>query len=103
MPEITYLSRVKTAMRITHDKLNADIQSNIDAALDEMSRVGIDVSDTTKDLIYKGTELYCKQQYDYLGKGEQYRANFEGLCVALSMSEGYAAQDEDEDEEDGDV
>ena len=37
----------------------------------------------------KAVELYCKAQFDYLGKGEQFRENYERLRDAMSMAAEY--------------
>lgn len=90
----TLLSEVKTSLRITHDSLDSDIQRNIDSALDDLKRLGVDVNihgDETEHspLLIKAIELYVKWQYDYAEKGEQYRVNYERLRDVLSMSEDY--------------
>ena len=40
-------------------------------------------------MVDKAVELYCKAQFDYLGKGEQFLKNYEGLRDSMSMAEGY--------------
>lgn len=82
------LGSIKSALRISHDKLNTDIQNNIDSALLDLRRVG--VNDKKEDkLVMKAVELYCKWQYDYQGKGEQYGKNYEKLRDSLSMAGDY--------------
>lgn len=91
----TLLSDVKTSLRITHTSLDSDIQRNIDSALDDMERIGVNVelSDTAdtdySPLIKKAIELYVKWQYDYANKGHEYKTNYEKLRDVLSMSEEY--------------
>lgn len=87
------VSRIKKSMRIAHSVLDSDIQDNINACLLDMERVGIvpcdgaDVKDNA--LIYKAVELFCKWQYNYLDKGEQYQKNYEALRNSLSMAGDY--------------
>lgn len=82
------LNDIKVSMRITHDKLNSDIQRNIDACMLDLKRVGVCV-DKPSGLLTKAAELYCKAEYDYLGKGERYKKNYEDLRNAMSMSGEY--------------
>ena len=88
----TMLTELKAAMRIVHDKLDSDLQLNIDACKLDLQRVGIN-TDSLNDLLKKAIELYAKWQYDYNGKGEQYRKNYESLRDALSMSGDYNGGD----------
>ena len=80
--------QVRKKMRISHSRMDDDIASNIEAARLDMGRVGID-PEADDALVDKAVELYCKAQFDYLGKGEQFRENYESLRDAMSMAEGY--------------
>lgn len=80
------LNDIKLSMRITHNMLDSDIQRNIDACLLDLERVGIDTTNTPDMLESKAVELYCKWQYDYQGKGEQFHTNYEALRDALSLN-----------------
>lgn len=88
------LEKIKLSMRIFHSALDADIQSNIEACMQELRRVGILESITTADseevLIIKAAEFYCKWQYDFHSKGEQWQKAFENLRDALSLCEPFA-------------
>lgn len=83
--------RIREKMRITHAHADGDIADNIEAARLDMSRVGIN---TQKDnaLLDKAVELYCKAQFDYLGKGEQFLKNYENLRDAISLAGEYNAE-----------
>lgn len=85
--------QIRKKMRISHNHRDEDISSNMDAARLDMSRVGISLNKDNA-LIDKAIELYCKAQFDYLGKGEQFQENYEQLRDAMSMAEQYR---EDED------
>ena len=86
------LDKIKTALRISHDKLDEDIINNIDACLLDLKRVGVNVSEPDA-LIDKACELYCKYQYDYQNKGEQFRQSYESLRDALSLCDDYKNTD----------
>lgn len=86
------LDKIKTALRISHDKLDEDIMNNIDACRMDLKRVGVNVSESDA-LIDKACELYCKYQYDYQNKGEQFRQSYESLRDALSLCDDYKNTD----------
>lgn len=80
--------KIRRSMRITHTLLDEEIQNNINTALRDMRRVGVDI--TKEDaLVDKACELYVKSQFDFQGKGDQYRKNYEMLRDAMSMSGEY--------------
>lgn len=79
---------VRKSMRINHKLLDDEIKSNIDTALRDMSRVGVDTSKNDR-LIDKACELYCKAQLNYQGKGEQYQKLYEKLRDEMSLSSEY--------------
>lgn len=88
------LEKIKLSMRIFHDALDPDFESNIDACMLELQRVGVDKTkaDPASDdaLICKAAELYCKWQNDFNGKGDQFKSAFESLRDALSLCDDYA-------------
>lgn len=91
---------IKTALRISHDKLDEDIRQHISACLNDMRRLGIAVPDNDTDvesnsLLLSAVKLYCMAQYDFLSKGDQYKKGYESLRDVLSMSSGYKESDED--------
>lgn len=79
---------IRKKMRISHNKMDDEINDNIKAARLDMSRVGIDES-KDNSLTDKAIELYCKAQFDYLGKGEQFQNNYEKLRDSMSLAEKY--------------
>ncbi|MGS0745562.1 phage head-tail connector protein [Syntrophomonas erecta subsp. sporosyntropha] len=86
------LAVVKENLRITTTALDTDLQDDIDAALMDLQRVGIDVTDQSQPLIIKAVKLYCRWQQDYMGKGEQYCKAYTGLMQALSLAGDYIAE-----------
>ena len=88
------LDDVKANLRISGNALDVDIQGDIDAALMDLQRVGIDISDQSQPLIVKAVKLYCRWQQDYMGKGEQYCNAYTGLMQALSLAGDYIAEPE---------
>lgn len=86
---MSILADIKLSMRITHTALDDDIQRNIDACFQDLYRVGIHSISNADSLEYKAVELYCKWQYDYQGKGEQFQKNYEALRDALSLNKDH--------------
>lgn len=80
--------QIRKKLRISHAHMDEDIADNIAAARLDMGRVGIsrEADDALTD---KAVELYCKAQFDYLGKGEQFQLSYESLRDAMSMTEEY--------------
>lgn len=82
------LNDIRISMRISHNKLDSDIQRNINACMLDLKRVGVCV-DKQSELLTKAAELYCKAEYDYLGKGEMFKKNYMELRNAMSMTGEY--------------
>lgn len=87
------LEKIKLSIRRFHNKLDSEIESDLAACMFELKRVGVHeniaVITSQDPLIYKAAELYCKWQYDYNGKGEQFEKAFNNLRDALSLCEDY--------------
>lgn len=94
------LDAVKLSMRITHNKLDADLASSIDAALLDMSRVGVNTKkidpydQTTFDALEQQcVEFYCKWLFDYLGKADAWQKAYAALRDAMSRCGDYNGGD----------
>ncbi len=85
------LNEVKLSLRITHSKLDKDIQCNIEACILDLKRVGVVNIDRANPLIIKAVELYCKWLYDFNNKGERYEKAYINLANALSLCGDYNA------------
>lgn len=83
---------VRKSMRISHNALDTDIDRNVEAARLDMSRVGIDTESKDDALIDKAIELYCKAQFNYQGKGEQFLKNYEKLRDSMSLAGEYRCE-----------
>ena len=81
-------AEIRKSMRISHSALDNDIERDINAARLDMSRVGIDEKKDNA-LIDKAIELYCKAQFDYLGKGEQFHKAYDKMIDSMALSEDY--------------
>lgn len=90
------LTEVKKSLRMTSDVLNDDISSNIDAALLDMRRVGINTENIKKEdpesydaLILSCVEFYCKWIYDFLQRGEEWHKAYERLRDSMARCGDY--------------
>lgn len=65
MPELTTIQKVKLALRISHTKLDEEIQATINTAKNEMERAGIlEVAIVETDaLILEAIKVYCKYSF----------------------------------------
>lgn len=85
------VAELKTAMRITHSFLDADIANNINTCLLDLERAGINTDDDSSEnqLVSKAIELYAKWQYDFEGKGDRYEEAYKNMVNALALCEEY--------------
>ena len=86
------IEQIKLSMRISHDKLDNDIDANINACLRDLTRVGVATAGKENDpLIVKSVELYCKWQYNYDGSSDRYERAYTALRDSLSLCGDYNA------------
>ncbi len=84
------LSRIKLALRISHTKLDEDIQGDIDACLADLKVCGIIHAGEEDPLIFNAIKLYCLAIYtDDTAKGTEYLRRYDALKSCLMMAEGY--------------
>ena len=88
MQEDLSLDKVKKDLRISHSKLDEDIQDNIEACKLDLKRVGIDVTKSDV-LLEKAIKLYLRWQYNFENQADRYRNAYESLRNALSLCEDY--------------
>lgn len=91
----TLLEKVKQNIRRSHNKLDEDLQDQIDACLADLKTVGIvesklEVSEDMDALIVNAVKLFCKaENADDPNKGAEYMRRYEALKSCLMMAEGY--------------
>ena len=92
------LNMIKTSLRITHDKLDADIETDIEACLTDLSVVGVVYADETDPLILNAIKLWCRSLYtDDPIKAAEYLRRYEAMKACLMMAEGYGRPEEESD------
>lgn len=93
------LYKIKQAIRVTHDKLDEDIQADISACLADLKVSGVVYADHTDPLIFNAIKLWCKASYtDDVIKSAEYMKRYNALKSSLMMAEGYGIPREASDE-----
>lgn len=92
-------TKVKSAIRITHNVLDSEIQDVIDAALSSLNAHGV-VTDGNEDdaLIINAVKLYAKWQFDYCGKADQFEKAWKAAIVVLALCGDYEESGTENDE-----
>jgi len=88
------LEKVKLALRISHNKLDAEIQATIDASKSEMIRAGIiaEKVDETDPLIIEAIKAYCKYSFasdEKMRDGYFISWQYQLDCLRKSENYGY--------------
>ena len=95
---MTTLEKIKQAIRRSHDKLDEDLQTDIDACLADLHVVGIVHAGEEDPLIYNAIKLYCKSLYtEDAAKAAEFRSRYEALKSCLMMAEGYGYKEAEAD------
>ena len=90
------LSKIKLALRIKHNSLDEDIQSDIDACMADLYVCGVTYATEEDPLIFNAVKLWCRAIYtDDPAKGAEYMRRYEALKSCLMMAEGYGWEDAD--------
>ena len=91
------LTKIKQALRISHGKLDEDIQADIDACLADLRLAGIVHAYETDPLIFNAIKIWCRSlNTDDTEKAAEYRKRYEALKASLMMAEGYGWRPDDE-------
>ena len=85
---------IRRALRISNDSLDDEIRDTIDAAVLDLRTAGAGRGDVDA-LTSMAVKLYARWQFDYRGKGEQYRQAYESLKAVLSLCPEYREDDGD--------
>ena len=89
------LQKVKDSIRIRHDKLDGDIEDNINACKRDLARVGIVAISDDDYLIIQAVKLYAKWQLDFEGQADRYQKAYESLRDSLSLCGDYNRGEDD--------
>jgi hypothetical protein len=92
------LNKIKLALRISHTKLDEDIQADIDACLLDLEVCGVAYAPIDDPLIFNAIKLWCRSLYtDDPAKGAEYLRRYDALKACLMMAEGYGREASDDE------
>lgn len=87
------LEKVKLSLRRSHNKLDEDLQDEIDACLADLRVVGIIYAGEEDPLILNAIKLWARSlNTDDNAKAAEYRARYDALKSCLMMAEGYGVK-----------
>lgn len=91
------LNKIKLAIRRSHDKLDEDLQADIDFALADLRICGVVHAPEDDPLIFNAVKLYCRSvNTDDAAKSAEWLKRYEALKACLMMAEGYGWRSADE-------
>lgn len=87
----TLTEKMRAALRIssTSDKITEEIEDCIAACKADLANDGVKVIDEKDALIKRAITLYCKAEFGYNDKAEEFRKSYDTLKARLSMSKEY--------------
>lgn len=89
------IEKIKLDLRISHSKLDSDIQADIDACKADLKICGIIHAPENDPLIFNAVKLWCRAAYtDDTAKSAEYLRRYEALKNSLRMAEGYGWKEE---------
>lgn len=87
---MTTLDKIKQALRTSHNKLDDDIQADIEACLADLQLAGVIHKGEEDPLIFNAIKLWCRSLYtDDPVKAAEWHRRYNGLKACLMMAEGY--------------
>lgn len=90
------LERVKLAIRRSHNKLDIDLQADIDACLQDMTMRGIRSPNPGNSLVFAAIKLYClSTTCDDPTNSAAYYQRYEDLRDSILLNRSYDASKED--------
>ena len=87
---MTTLDKIKQALRVSHSKLDEDLQADIDACRADLRVAGVVHASEEDPLIFNAVKLYCRSlNTDDPSKAAEWLKRYEALKSCLMMAEGY--------------
>lgn len=93
--------KMRNAIRISSkaEPITEEINDCIEACKRDLQQVGVANLDESDALIIQAIKLYCKAEFGYSEKSQQFRQSYESLKVALSLMDEYKKEPEEKPEE----
>lgn len=91
MAETTLTEKMRAALRITNkgELITEDIVDTINACKADLKAVGVKNINEEDALIIRAIKLYCRAEFNFNGKGEQYRESYNLQKMSLSLDSEY--------------
>ena len=92
---------IRAALRISSkaETITAEINDCIEACKRDLQQVGVNNLDESDALIKRAITIYCKAEFGFSEKAQQFRQSYDSLKVALSLMEEYQKAPEQTDQE----
>lgn len=87
----TLTEKMRAALRIsnTGEAITAEINDVIEACKADLAAVGVETIDETDALIIRAITLFCRAEFNFNGKGDQYRESYDLQKMSLSLDMDY--------------
>lgn len=87
------LDKVRQALRITHEKLDDELQDVINACVYDLLVAGIKKIDENDPLIQQAVKTYCKAEYEQdVNKANRLTQAYVSLKISLSLCGDYTEE-----------
>ena len=82
---------IRNALRIsnTSEAITAEINNSIMAALMDLMAQGVKRLEQTDALVIRAVTLYCRSEFNFNGKAEQYRNSYDLQKMSLALDVDY--------------
>ena len=82
---------IRNALRIynTSEAITAEINNSIMAALMDLKAQGVKRLEQTDALVIRAVTLYCRSEFNFNGKAEQYRNSYDLQKMSLALDVDY--------------
>ena len=100
--------KIRDALRISSqaEAITNEINDCIEACKRDLQQAGVVNLDESDALIIRAITIYCKAEFGYSEKAQQFRQSYDSLKLALSLMEEYntaVTETETETEQEGAV
>lgn len=88
------LAKVREALRITHNKLDSELQDVIDACKMDLTIAGIKKIDDNDPLIQQAIKTYAKAEYEQdVNKANRLTQAYVSLKISMSLCGDYTEEE----------
>lgn len=90
----TLTNLIRNALRIsnTSEVITAEINNSIAACLADLQAQGVVVLNQSDALIIRAVTLFCRSEFNFNSKAEQYRQSYDLQKMSLALDKDYNEQ-----------